>query len=62
MASSVFLFRRGTIFDETWREAGIAEKIADILRKDARAEVVIVDETIPNPTDQNAVLKRRKYA
>ncbi|HET6516159.1 MAG TPA: iron-containing alcohol dehydrogenase [Thermodesulfovibrionales bacterium] len=35
-------------------KAGIAEKIADIVRKDAQAEVVIFDKTIPNPTDKNA--------
>jgi alcohol dehydrogenase len=35
-------------------KAGIAEKIADIVRKDAKAEVVIFDKTIPNPTDKNA--------
>lgn len=35
-------------------KAGIAEKIAGIVRKDAQAEAVIFDKTIPNPTDKNA--------
>lgn len=35
-------------------KAGIAEKIAGLVRKDAQAEAVIFDKTIPNPTDKNA--------
>ncbi len=42
------------VTDKGIMKAGIAEKIADIVRKDAQAEVVIFDKTIPNPTDKNA--------
>jgi alcohol dehydrogenase len=42
------------VTDKGITKVGIAEKIADIVRKDAKAEVVIFDETIPNPTDKNA--------
>ncbi len=42
------------VTDKGIAKAGIAEKIADIVTKDAKAEVVIFDETIPNPTDKNA--------
>lgn len=42
------------VTDKGIAKAGIADKIADIVRKDAKAEVVIFDDTIPNPTDKNA--------
>ncbi|HSB51307.1 MAG TPA: iron-containing alcohol dehydrogenase [Dissulfurispiraceae bacterium] len=42
------------VTDKGIAKAGIAERIADIVTKNAKAEVVIFDETIPNPTDKNA--------
>ncbi len=42
------------VTDKGITKAGIADTIADIVRKDARADVVIFDETVPNPTDKNA--------
>jgi len=42
------------VTDKGITKAGITDKIADIIRKDAKTDVVIFDETIPNPTDKNA--------
>jgi alcohol dehydrogenase len=42
------------VTDKGIAKAGIADTIAGIVRKDAKADVVIFDETVPNPTDRNA--------
>jgi alcohol dehydrogenase len=42
------------VTDKGITRAGITDQIAGIVRKDAQTDVVIFDETIPNPTDKNA--------
>lgn len=34
-------------------KAGIIDQLVDVIKKDAKAECVVFDETIPNPTDDN---------
>lgn len=34
-------------------KAGIIDKLIDIIKKDAKVDCVVFDETIPNPTDDN---------
>ena len=41
------------VTDKGITRAGLTDKIAELVRKDAGAEPVIFDETIPNPTDKN---------
>ena len=41
------------VTDKGITRAGLTEKIADLVRKDAGVEPVIFDETVPNPTDKN---------
>jgi alcohol dehydrogenase len=41
------------VTDKGITRAGLTEKIADLVRKDAGVEPVIFDETVPNPTDRN---------
>ncbi|NLI80817.1 MAG: iron-containing alcohol dehydrogenase [Deltaproteobacteria bacterium] len=41
------------VTDKGITKAGITQTIADLVKKDAKVEPVIFDETIPNPTDKN---------
>ncbi len=42
------------VTDKGITKAGITDTIAEIIRKDAKIDVAIFDETVPNPTDKNA--------
>lgn len=41
--------------------AGLTEKIADMVKKDAGVNPVIFDDTVPNPTDNNVAAALKKY-
>jgi alcohol dehydrogenase len=42
------------VTDKGITRVGIADTIAQMIRKGANTEVVVFDETVPNPTDKNA--------
>jgi alcohol dehydrogenase len=42
------------VTDKGITAAGITDKIVEIVREDAKLDVVVFDETVPNPTDKNA--------
>lgn len=41
------------VTDKGITKAGITQTIADLIKKEAKVEAVVFDETIPNPTDKN---------
>ncbi len=34
-------------------DAGILDKVVEVIKKDAKCEVIVFDDTVPNPTDTN---------